>query len=103
MARIATSRGEARLRPMLARDEMLIGELLELESAPAAGPYFRIKARMVRALDEALVEAEWEGGFGELPKDEILATLLAWDGATDEEALPNAIGPSSGTPPESGP
>jgi hypothetical protein len=98
MARIITSKGEARLRPMLAKDEILIGELVELEGTEDATAYFRVKARMVRALDEATLSADWEGGFGELPKDETLRALLLWNNATDEAAVPPAEGTDSATP-----
>ena len=57
---------------------------------------------MVRQLDEAIRESDWEGGFGELPKDETLTAILAWDVATEEEALPEGNAPSSETPPEPG-
>jgi hypothetical protein len=102
MARIETSKGVAMLRPMLAKDEVLIGELALLEGTPGWTDYYRIKARMVRALDDATLSAAWEGGFGELPKDEVLATLLSWDRATDEEALPPVNGTSSETPSPAG-
>ena len=103
MARLELSEGRwANLRPMLAKDEMLIGELAELEETRDASSYFRVKARMVRALDDATREASWEGGFGELPKDEILVALLKWDRATEEEALPPDSGTSSETPSQPG-
>jgi hypothetical protein len=102
MARIETSKGEAVLRPMLAKDEILIGELAELEDTNDASAYYRIKARMVRALDEATQRADWEGGFGELPKDEILVSLIKWDRGTEEEALPPDNGTSSETPSPAG-
>jgi hypothetical protein len=100
MARVTTSKGEAVLRPMLAKDEMLIGELVDLERKDTS--YFKIKSRMVKALDAAIIEAPWEGGFGELPKDEILTAILQWDRATEDEALPPDSGTSSETPSEPG-
>lgn len=101
MARLVLSEGRwADLRPMLAKDEMLIGELVDLENKDTA--YFRIKRDMVRALDAATREASWVGGFGELPKDEILTAILLWDRLTEEEALPPDSGTSSETPSESG-
>lgn len=105
MARIETSKGAAVLRPMLAKDEILIGELAELEDSTDEGrftAYYRIKARMVRALDEAIIKADWEGGFGELPKDDILVSLIRWDRATEDEALPPDNGTSSETPSQPG-
>lgn len=102
MARIETSRGAATLRPMLAKDEILIGELAELEETQDASAYYRIKRRMVAQLDEATISAEWEGGFGELPKDEILVSLIRWDRGTEEEALPPDSGTSSETPSPAG-
>lgn len=101
MARIELSEGRwADLRPMLAKDEMLIGELVDLEHKDTN--YFSVKTRMVKALDAATRTASWEGGFGELPKDEILTAILKWDRATEEEALPPDNGTSSATPSESG-
>jgi hypothetical protein len=102
MARIETSKGAAVLRPMLAKDEILIGELAELEESGNATTYYRIKARMVRALDDATQRADWEGGFGELPKDEILVSLIKWDRGTEDEALPPENGTSSETPSPAG-
>lgn len=98
MARIDTSKGVAVLRPMLAKDELLIGELAEVDDGSDVVTYFRTKAKMVKALDEATISADWEGGFGELPKDEILMVLLKWNTATEEEALPPDNGTSSETP-----
>ena len=103
MARIELSEGRwANLRPMLAKDEMLIGELAELEDARDPSGYFKVKARMVRQLDDATRESNWEGGFGELPKDETLTAILSWNVATEGEALPEGNAPSSETPPDGG-
>lgn len=102
MARIETSKGVAVLRPMLAKDEMLIGELAELEESKEASTYYKVKTRMVRALDAAILSADWEGGFGELPKDEVLIALLRWDRATEDDALPPDSGTSSETPSPAG-
>jgi len=101
MARLMLSEGRwADMRPMLAKDEMLIGELVDLENKDTS--YFRIKRDMVRALDAATREASWDGGFGELPKDEILTAILLWDRLTEDEALPPDNGTSSETPSEGG-
>ena len=102
MATITTSKGEARLRPMLAKDEILIGEMVELEESKDYSGYFKVKARIVRQLDEATISADWVGGFGELPKDETFTTLLAWNAATEDAALPEASAPGSATPSEPG-
>ena len=58
MARVMTSKGEATLRPMLAKDEILIGELVDLERKDTS--YFKIKARMVKALDAAIIDARFD-------------------------------------------
>jgi len=87
---------------MLAKDEILIGELAELEDSKDASEYFRVKARMVRQLDDATRDSNWEGGFGELPKDETLTAILSWNVATEDEALPEGNAPSSETPQEPG-
>lgn len=101
MARLVLSEGRwADLRPMLAKEEMLIGDLVELSGKDTN--YFRVKKAMVQALDGATREASWEGGFGELPKDEVLTAILLWDRLTEEEALPPDSGTSSETPSESG-
>ena len=103
MARIELSEGRwVDLRPMLAKDEALIGELAEVEDSKDVTGYFKVKARMVRSLDEATREASWEGGFGELPKGETLTALFLWNAATEEEALPPDNGTSSETPSPAG-
>jgi len=103
MARIELSAGRwVRLRPMLAKDEALIGRMAELEDTNDATGYFKLKAQMMDQLDEATLESNWEGGFGELPKDELLVVLLQWDRSTEEEALPPDSGTSSETPSEPG-
>ena len=102
MVKLTTSLGAARLRPMLAKDELVLADLAELENTDEASAYYRVKGRMVRALDAALDSADWEGGFGELPKDEVLVTFVKWDTATDDEALGEGTAPSSATPPEPG-
>jgi hypothetical protein len=98
MARVKTSKGEAVLRPMLQKHEKLIGRMVLLDDERDMAEYFRLKAEMLDALDEATVSAEWEGGFGELPKDETFTVLLQWDSATDEDAVPEGSAPSSETP-----
>lgn len=102
MVKLTTSKGAAWLRPMLAKDELILADLADLEDGGEASAYYRVKGRMLRSLDDGLDHAEWDGGFGELPADEILVTFVKWDTATDEEALPNPSAPSSETPPESG-
>ena len=101
MARLTLSEGRsANLRPMLAKDLMLLGDLLDLNARDTG--YFKVYKRMVQALDAATIDASWEGGFGELPKDEILSSILMWDRATEDEALPPESGTSSETPSETG-
>jgi hypothetical protein len=102
MARITTSKGEAVLRPMLGKDELILADLADLEDGGAAMAFYQVKGRMLRALDAALQKADWEGGFGELPKDEVLAAFVRWNTATDEDALPEGSAPNSATPPEPG-
>ncbi|HUW17592.1 MAG TPA: hypothetical protein VMW94_10985 [Actinomycetes bacterium] len=102
MARITTSKGEATLRPMLAKDEALLGEFAELEGTRDWKAYYRLKGRMLRHLEDAAKEIPWEGGFGELPNDEVQVVFIQWDGATDEDALPPDNGTSSETPPPTG-
>lgn len=98
MARIPLEKGRwVDLRPMLAKDEMLIGDLVSLDETNGTD-YFRIKRAMVKALDAATIAASWEGGFGELPKDDILKAILLWDRVTEEEALPPESGNDSETP-----
>lgn len=103
MARIALSEGRwADLRPMLAKDEALMAEFSDLEGSTDWKAYYRLKARMTAALDAALREASWEGGFGELPADEAPVAFIKWDNATEEEALPPDSGNSSETPSPAG-
>lgn len=102
MARITTSKGAARLRPMLANDELILSDLADAEDDNKPSAYWQLKGRMLRALDAALIEAEWEGGFGVLPADETLRLFVAWNVATDEDALPEGSAPGSETPAEPG-
>ena len=101
MARITTSKGEAQLRPMLNRHEDILSDLMDLEDGKASD-WFRLRGRMRKALDESTISTEWDGGFGELPADELLEVYFKWNAATDEEAVPNVTAPSSETPSESG-
>jgi hypothetical protein len=102
MARIKTSKGEATLRPMLAKDERLIGEFADLDGSKDWKAYYRLKSRMVDALDAAIIEVEWDGDFGDLPADEIQVAIIMWDNATEEQALPPENGTSSETPSPAG-
>lgn len=102
MARITTSKGEARLRPMLAREAVLLGDLADLEDTKDWQSYYRLLGKMVAALDDARISVDWDGDFGDVPPDEVPTLLLKWDNATDEEAVPNASEPSSETPPDAG-
>ena len=101
MAQITTSKGGARLRPMLNRHEDILSELMDLPDGKASA-WFRLRGRMRKALDESVIETDWDGGFGELPADELLEVYFKWNSATDEEAVPNETAPSSETPSDSG-
>lgn len=103
MARITTSKGEARLRPMLAREELILSDLADAEDSNKPSAFWQLKGRMLRALDEGLQDADWEGGFGELPADEVLISFVKWNTATDLDAVPEGNGPNSETPPDAGP
>ena len=102
MARITTSKGGATLRPMLMSDELILSDLADAEDGGEPSAYWRLKGRMLRALDEATETADWEGGFGALPAREILTVFVMWNVATDEEALPPESGASSATPSPAG-
>lgn len=102
MARIKTSKGEARLRPMLGKEELILSDLADAEDSGKPSAFWSLKGRMLRALDAALESADWEGGFGELPAEETLITFVKWNTATDLQALPEANAPSSETPPDAG-
>lgn len=102
MARITTSKGEARLRPMLGKDELILADLADAEDAGKPSAFWSLKGRMLRALDDGLQDAAWDGGFGELPAEEILITFVKWNTATEDEALPEASEPGSATPPQPG-
>lgn len=108
MARIDLGGGRwVDLRPMRVKDEVLIGKLARFESTEdkddkAITAYFELKLEMLEALDAATLAASWEGGFGELPKGDLLTALFLWNGATEEEALPEGNAPNSETPSEPG-
>jgi len=102
MARITTSKGEARLRPMLGKEELILSDLADAEDDNKPSAFWQLKGRMLRALDEGLQDADWDGGFGELPADELLRCFVLWNTATDAEALPEKAEPNSETPPEPG-
>lgn len=102
MARITTSKGVATLRPMLGNEELILSDLAEAEDDNKPSAYWKLKGRMLRALDDGLRDAEWDGGFGVLPAEEILRLFVLWNAATEEEALPEGSAPNSETPPESG-
>ena len=102
MARIVTSKGAATLRPMLAKDELILSDLADAEDEGKPSAFWSLKGRMLRALDAALQEADWDGGFGELPADETLISFVKWNTATDEDALPEESGSGSETPAEPG-
>ena len=75
MARIKTSKGEARLRPMLMDDELILADLADAEEDGKPSAFWSLKGRMMRALDTATTDADWEGGFGVLPAAEIPQAL----------------------------
>lgn len=102
MARITTSKGAARLRPMLGNEELILSDLADAEEDNKPSAYWRIKGRMLRALDDGLLDADWEGGFGVLPAEELLRLFVLWNASTEEDALPEGNAPSSETPPEPG-
>jgi hypothetical protein len=87
---------------MLGNDELILSDLADAEDGGKPSAYWSLKGRMLRALDAAVLEADWEGGFGVLPADEILRVYVQWNVATDEDALPEGSAPGSGTPPDSG-
>jgi len=87
---------------MLNRHESILSDLMNLEDGRAS-EWFRLRGQMREALDEQVLETDWEGGFGELPADELLEVYFKWNTATDEEAVPNETGPNSETPSDAGP
>jgi len=102
MARLTTSKGAATLRPMLANDELILSDLADAEDDGKPSAYWQLKGRMLRALEAAVIDTEWDGGFGVLPADEILQTFVRWNVATDDEALPPESAPASETPADAG-
>lgn len=99
MARITLGEGRsATLRPMLAKDEALLGEFAQLEGGTDWKAYYGLKARMLRHLEDATIETSWDGGFGEVPNGDLPAVFIQWDAATEDEALPPENGTSSETP-----
>lgn len=98
MARITTSKGEARLRPMLGNEELILSDMVAEGDKMPFTTKWSLTGRMLRALDAGLESADWEGGFGVLPSVEVVEAFLRWNMATDEDAVPEGSEPSSETP-----